>query len=38
MYSMVQNQAINVAAFATDYLERVGRADSVSIFVGGRIT
>ena len=35
---MVQNQAINVSAFAADYLGRVGRADSGGISVGGMIT
>lgn len=34
MYSMAQNKAINVSAFAVDYLGRVGRADSVGISVG----
>lgn len=38
MYSMVQNQAINVVAFATDYLGRVGQVDSGGISVGGMIT
>lgn len=38
MYSMAQNQAINVVSLAADYLGRVGRADSGGIFVGGRIT
>lgn len=38
MYSMVQNKAISVAAFAADYLGRVGRADSGGISVGGMIT
>lgn len=38
MYSMSQNQAINIAAFAADYLGRVGRTDSGGISVGGMIT
>lgn len=38
MYSMVQNQAINVVAFAADYLRRVSRADFGGISVGGVIT
>jgi hypothetical protein len=38
VYSMVQNKAINVAAFVADYLGRVGRADSGGISVGGMIT
>ena len=38
MYSMAQNKAINVAAFAANYLSRVGRANSGGISVGGRIT
>jgi hypothetical protein len=38
MYSMAQVKTINVAAFATDYLGRVGRANSGGISVGGMIT
>jgi hypothetical protein len=38
MYSMAQNKAINVVAFAADYLGRVGRADSGGISVGVMIT
>lgn len=38
MYSMAQNQAIDVAGFAADYLGRVGQADSGGISVGGLIT
>lgn len=38
MYSMAQNKTINVAAFAADYLGRVGRVDSGGISVGGMIT
>lgn len=38
MYSMVQNQAINVITFVTDYFGRVGREDSRGISVGGMIT
>lgn len=38
MYSMLQNKAINVVAFAADYLGRVGRVDSGGILVGGMIT
>lgn len=38
MYSMVQNQAINIAAFVADYLGRVGRTDSGGISVAGMIT
>lgn len=38
MYSMVKNKAINVVAFAVDYLGRIGRVDSGGISVGGMIT
>jgi hypothetical protein len=38
MYLMAQNKAINVAAFAADYMGRVGRADSEGISVGGMLT
>ena len=38
MYSMAQTKTINVAAFAADYLGRVGRANSGGISVGGMIT
>lgn len=38
MYFLGQNQAINLASFAGDYLGRVGRVDSGGIFVGGMIT
>lgn len=38
LYLMAQNQAINVTAFAADYLGRVGREDSDGISVGGMIT
>jgi hypothetical protein len=38
MYSMAQTKTINVAAFAADFLGRVGRANSGGISVGGMIT
>lgn len=38
LYSMTHNQSINVVAFATDYLGRVGREDSGDISVRGKIT
>lgn len=38
LYSMAQNQAINVAAFAADYLGRVGQPNSCGISIGGMIT
>ena len=38
LYSMVSQTPINVAAFAVDYLGRVGRATSGDISVGGMIT
>lgn len=38
LYSMAQNQAINVASIAVDYLGRVGRSDSGGISVEGMIT
>lgn len=38
LYSMAAQTPINVAAFAVDYLGRVGRATSGNISVGGMIT
>jgi hypothetical protein len=38
LYSMAAQTPINVAAFAADYLGRVGRATSGDISVGGMIT
>ncbi|XP_050890921.1 uncharacterized protein LOC127096386 [Lathyrus oleraceus] len=38
LYSMASQTLINVAAFAADYLGRVGRATSGDISVGGMIT
>jgi hypothetical protein len=38
LYSMASQAPINVAAFAADYLGRVGRATSGDISVGGMIT
>lgn len=38
MYSMAKNKSINVDAFTTDYLGKVGRADFEGISVGDMIT
>ena len=38
LFSMVHQQQVNVAAFAADYLGRVGRASTSGISIGGMIT